>query len=87
MKLFVIHANQTSINFNNVITIALPDLIIVGLMSDADLAYVYQRNPFNFQYFCLNRIELKRDGTFKPSESYNSNFANLQYIKAYLTFL
>ena len=87
MKHLSIPTNQTSINFDNVYTDALPDLVIVGMVSDADLAGGYQRNPFNFQNFGVNRIELKRNGTSRPSEGYSSNFANGQYKKAYMTFL
>ena len=49
MKHLSIPANQTSINFDNVFTVALPDLVIVGLVSNANLAGGYQSNPFNFQ--------------------------------------
>ena len=87
MEHFSIPANQTSINFDNVFTGALPDLIVVGLVSDADLANGYQRNPFNFQKFGVSRIELKRNGTFRPSEGYTLSFATDQYIKAYSTIL
>ena len=87
IKQLSISANQTSINFDNVFTGALPDLVIVGLMSNANLAGGYQRNPFNFQNFGVNRIELKRNGTSRPSEGYTPNFANKQYIKAYMTFV
>ena len=87
MKRLSIPANQTSINFDNFLTCSLPNLIIVGLVIDADLAVGYQRNPFNFQNFGLNSIELKRNGTSRPSEGYTPNFANGQYIKAYMTFL
>ena len=69
MKHLSIPANQTSINFDNVFTCALPDLVIVGLVSDADLAGVYQKNPFYFQNFGVNRIELKRNGTSRPTKA------------------
>ena len=46
VKHLSIPANQTSINFDNVFTGAIPDLVIVGLVSDADRAGGYQRNPF-----------------------------------------
>ena len=87
MKHLSISANQTSINFDNVLIGTLPDLVVVGLVSDADLASGYQRNPFNFRNFGVNRNELKRNGTSRPSEDYTSNFATGQYIKAYSTFL
>ena len=86
MKHLSIPAKQTSINFDNVFTGALQDLVIVGLVSDADLAGGYQRNPFNFKSFGVNRIELKRNITSWPSKGYTPNFANRQYIKAYMTF-
>ena len=69
MKRLSIPANQTSINFDNVFTGASPDLVIVGLVSDADLAGDYQRIPFNFQNFGVNRIELKRNGTSRPTKA------------------
>ena len=87
MKHLTIPANQTFIKFDNVCTGALPDLVIVGLISDADLAGGYQRNSFYFQNFGLNRIKLKRNGTSVPRGSYTSNFANGQYLKVYPTFL
>ena len=41
LKHLTIPGNQTSINFDNIFTGALPDLVIVGLVSDADLAGGY----------------------------------------------
>ena len=87
MKHLSIPANQTSINFDNVFTGALPDLVIVGLVRDVDLAVGYQRNPFNFQNFGVNRIQLKRNGTSVPRDGYTPNFANGGYKRAYMQFL
>ena len=87
MKLLTIPANQTSINFDNDFTCAFLDLVIVGLVSDADLAGGYHRNPFNFQNFGVNRFEMKRNGTSVPRKGYTPNFANKQYLKGYTTFL
>ena len=87
MKHLSISSNHTSINFDNVFTGALPDLVIVGLVSTANLAGGYQKNPFNFRNFGVNRIRLKRIGTSRPSEGYTPNCATGQYIKAYSTFL
>ena len=86
MKHLSIPANQTSINFDNVYTGALLNLVIVRLVSDADLAGGYQRIPLNFQNFGVNCIELKRNNTSRPSEGYTPNFANGQYIKDYMSF-
>ena len=87
MKHLSIPAMQTSINFDNVFTGALPDLVIVGLVRDIDLAGGYQRNPFNFQNFGVNRIQLKRNDTSVPRDGYIQNFANGEYKRAYMQFL
>ena len=59
VKHLPIPANQTSISFDNGFTGALTDMAIIGLVSDADHAGIYQRNPFNFQNFGVNCIDLK----------------------------
>ena len=84
MKHLSIPANQMSNNFDNVFTGALPDLVIVGLVSDADLAGGYQNNPFYFRNFGMNRIEMKRNGTSVPRDGYSPNFTNGRYKKAYM---
>ena len=58
IKHLTIPANQTLINFDNVLTGALPDLVIVGLVSENNLAGLYQKNLFNLQNFGVNRIEM-----------------------------
>ena len=87
MKHLSIPANQTFINFDKVFTGALPNLVVVGLVKDADLAGGYQKNSFNFRNFGVNRIEFKRNITPRSTEGYTFNFANGQYINAYSTFL
>ena len=72
-------------NCNNVITGSLPDLVVICLVSDADLAGFYHKSLFNFRNFGLNRIKIKHNCTFRPSEGYISNFATGQYITAYST--
>ena len=65
IKHFSIPANQTSINFDNMFAGALPNLVVVCLVSDADLAGGFHMYPFNFRNFCVKRIEFKRNYTFR----------------------
>ena len=69
-------ANKTLINVDNFLTGTLQDLVIVGLISDADHAGGYQRNPFNFKHFGVTRIDMKRIGMPVPRHGYSSNVAN-----------
>ena len=56
-KHLLIPANQRSIRFENIVTGAIPDLVIVGLVSDATTQGLLE-NKFNFQNFGVNRIDL-----------------------------
>jgi len=85
MKHMSIPANQTFYNFDNLFTGNLPDLVLIGLVDDLDFAGGYQRNPFNFRPFGVDRIELRRNGMPVPRHGYTPNFANGQYIKDYMT--
>ena len=51
IKHLSIPANQISINFDNVFNGALPDLVVVGLVSDADLAWWLPEKPVQFSKF------------------------------------
>ena len=78
VKHLSIPVNQTSISFDNVLTGALPNMVIVCLVDDAEHAGGYQKNPYNFQNFGVNRIDLKRNSMLVPR--------NGQY-KKYMTVL
>ena len=85
VKHLSIPANQMSYSFHNVFTGSLPDLVVIGLHDDADFAGGFQRNPFNFQNFGVNRMELRRNGMPVPRLAYTPNFENGQYIMDYYT--
>ena len=69
VKHLSIPQKQMNYNFKNVYTGSLPDLVVVGLVDDADFAGSYQRNPFNFQNFGVNRMELRPNETPVPRSS------------------
>ena len=81
-------AGLGSIAFDNVLTSALPDLVIMGLVHDDTFVGGYhQPSPFHFQHFNVNRVDMKVNGTQKPSGGYTPNWENGNYIKDYWTFL
>lgn len=86
IKHLSIPQNTTSYNFENVFTDNLPDLVVVGLVADADFSGHYNKNPFNFQDFGVTRMELKRNGMSVPRQGYTPNFADKRFNKDYLTF-
>lgn len=82
-----ITANDNNFYQDAVFRGTLPDMVIIGLVAEADFAGGYQRNPFNFQHFDVNKIELKRNHESVPTLGYNPDFTNKHYINDYFTML
>jgi hypothetical protein len=87
VKHLTIPANVTTQDFDGIYDGVLPDLVVVGLVADEDFAGHYNRNPFNFQTFNVNRMEMLRNGVRTPRYSYTPNFTTKQYSKDYYQFL
>ena len=81
VKHLTIPANVTTQDFDGIYDGTLPDLVIVGLVSDEDFGGHYNRNPFNFQSFNVNRIDMLRNGMRTARYGYTLNFRNNQYLK------
>ena len=87
VKHLTIPANVTTQDFDGIYDGALPDLVVVGLVADEDFAGHYNKNPFNFQAFNVNRMELMRNGVRRPTYGYTPNFTTKQYNESYTTLL
>ena len=83
MKHLSIPANHLSVLHDNIYLGAVPERIVVGLVSDSSLNGGYQENPFNFQHFGLNHLALYVNGELIPSKPYQPNFAEHRYIREY----
>src|SRR5208283_4933772 len=85
-KQVTISENQNKAEFENLYSGTLPDLVVIGLVADADISGNYHRNPFNFRNFGVTEMSLMRNGISVPRRGYKPNFANGQYIRDYITF-
>ena len=65
-KILTIPNGTNQMEFDNVYQGKLPDLVVVGLISDANMTGGYQRNPFNFGNFGLNYICMQANGELIP---------------------
>ena len=70
MKHIAIPANSSTICLDNLFTCSLPDLVVMGFVSDTAFAGSYTENPFNFRNFKIKRIDLYRNGRRVPSLGY-----------------
>ena len=75
VKHLTIPAKVTTQDFDGIFDGPLPDLVVVSLVADEDFAGYYNRNPFNFKSFNVNRIEMLRNRMRTPRCGYPPNFA------------
>ena len=65
----------------------LPDLILLAMVADHDMAGGYQKNPFHFQHFNMSYLALKVNGEKVPYIPHQPDFANDDYIRSYINVL
>ena len=82
-KTLTIPTGTSQVEFDNVYQGKLPDLIVLGLISDANMTGGYQRAPFNFENFGVNYMCMQANGEQVPRLAYQQNFANIDYISSY----
>ena len=82
-KTLTIPTGTSQVEFDNVYQGKLPDLIILGLISDANMTGGYQRSPFNFENFGVNYLCMQANGEQIPRLAYQQNFQTLDYISSY----
>ena len=79
-KTLTIPTGTTSFESDNVYLGKIPDMIMLGLVSDANMSGGYQNNPFYFQHFGLNYLSLKANGEQFPRLAYQPDFANNEWL-------
>ena len=67
-------------NFNNIFEGNVPTKMIVGLVSQDDYIGDFQTNPFYFQHFNILSIGLEIGNEKIPSQPYQFNFEDNQYL-------
>ena len=64
---------------DNIFTGRLPDLVMVGFVSDTAFAGSYTENPYNFKNFKMKRMDLFRNGMRVARFGYKPNFTKKIY--------
>ncbi|KAF0139349.1 MAG: hypothetical protein FD143_3570, partial [Ignavibacteria bacterium] len=86
-KTLTIPMGTSQMEFDNIYQGKLPDLVILGMISDANMSGGYQRNPFHFQNFGVNYLCMQANGEQIPRLAYQPNFTNRDYIRSYFGVL
>jgi hypothetical protein len=86
MKHVAIPSGSSTICLDNLFTGGLPDLVVMGFVSDTAFAGSYTDNPFNFQNFKVKRMDMFANGNKVSQMGYRPDFAKKLYNDSYLTF-
>ena len=73
----------SSFNWTNCIRGVIPHQIIVAFIDHAAYTGNYKQNPFAFENFGIQKINLKINGTSYPATPYNVDFENGNFLEIY----
>lgn len=83
IKSFVIHSGVHGESLDNVILGQLPKRIIIGFVKNKSFNGDRGCNPFNFEHFSINYLNVYVDGVQVPSRQLQPNFETDHYVEAY----
>ena len=66
MKHVAIPAGSSTICLDNIFTVGLHELVVMGLVLDTAFAGSYTENPYNFKNFKIERMDMFRNGMRVP---------------------
>jgi hypothetical protein len=82
-KIHTFTTGQTSGLVPNLFTGNLPKSIILVLLDNRNYNGVQNKNPYNFQHFSLNYLNIKVNGEQIPIEPYTPDFASNLFMREY----
>ena len=62
-----------------------PSQILIGFLASEAVRGSYTKNPFNFQHYNLNYLQVTVDGNPYPRKALEPDYTNKQFVDCYLT--
>jgi hypothetical protein len=84
-KTFTIPTGNLDFTQENVFSGVLPTRMVIGIVDNDAFNGSYEKNPFNFKHYDLTRLRILLDGQQNYIKPIETNFAQHQYLEAYLT--
>ena len=89
IKKFTVSKGAYDFTQDDVFQNLIPTRLIICMVENEALSGSYKKNPFNFQHFNVNFVEVSVDGESVPSRALQTKFrpsyADSNYISAYLS--
>ena len=84
-KTFTVPTGNMDCCQENLFTGQLPTRLVLGCVDNDAFNGNYQKNPFNFKHFNLSKLNVYLDGQQQTVRPLEPDFANNQFIAAYMT--
>lgn len=84
-KTFTVPQGNLDFSQENVFTGQLPTRIVIGCVDNDAFNGAWNKSPFNFKNYDLTQLKLYLDGQHQYIKPIEPDFANNQFVQAYLT--
>ena len=84
-KTFTVPRGNMDFSQENLFAGQLPTRLVIGCVDNDSFNGSYEKNPFNFKHYNLTQIKVYLDGQQQHIKPLEPNFANNQYIAAYMS--
>lgn len=85
IKSFAVPKGVSTFSSDDIFHGEVPSKLILGFVESTAFTGDYKLNPFNFQHFNVNSLQLSVDGQSVPQTHLSPNFATGDYVSSYLT--
>jgi len=86
-RVHTIPQNVSSFNLDNLFLGKVPKGLVIGFVSNTAFNGQYNENPFQFQHFNLNKLQVQVGSKFYPPTPLTPDFANNLFIPSYHTLI
>jgi hypothetical protein len=84
-RIHTIPGNIRSYNLDNIFLGKVPKAIVVGFVGNTAFNGKYDQNPYHFEHFKLNKLQVQVGSTFYPPTPLTPDFPRGLYIQSYHT--
>lgn len=84
-KTFTVPMGNLDFSQENIFSGQLPTRLVVAMCDNDAFNGSYAKNPFNFKHYTLSQLKLYLDGQPQSIIPLDTDFANGQYLRAYLS--
>lgn len=82
-KVFTVTRGNNVVNNNNLFQGQLPNRVFIGFVNSEAYNGLITKNPFHFDHFNINSIDLTVIGQDRPSKPFKPNFQRGRYMRSY----